>query len=311
MKIIVNYVFVIALIACVVFRLTSVEAMLIGAMGSLVLGNPFAGQIRRWTHHCLAISVVGLGAGMTVASVQSVGVKGLLLSGLMILVVLVAGAWLARWIQVGRVQSVLIAVGTAICGGSAIAAVAPVLDATDQELSVSLGVVFLLNSVALLCFPYIGHYLGLSQHSFGLWCALAIHDTSSVLGATSHYGSDALDIGMAMKLTRALWIIPVSLGVAAIETRRRQKTAVETPRFPKFILGFVMMVAVATWCPSIHPVTEIVSGMAHRLIAVTLFLVGASITPAMLRSVHWRSLIFALLIWVGISTITLIIVISS
>lgn len=242
---------------------------------------------------------------MNLRDVARVGSHGVLLTAVMISMVLGLGYAVSRVFQMNRTQTMLIAVGTAICGGSAIGAVSPVLKADETDMSVALGVVFLLNSVALGVFPVVGHFLGLSQVQFGTWCALAIHDTSSVLGATAIYGKEALAVGTAMKLTRALWIIPVALVIAAIETGRSRTSPVESPKFPKFILLFLIVVGLVSAFPSLRPFGQWASREGHRLIAGTLFLVGASLNRETIRSIRLSAFAFGVGLWVAVAAISL------
>src|SRR6516225_6136161 len=195
--------------------LSSSAALVSGvALGTLV-GNPLVSRTRSLTSRLLALSVMGLGAGMDLRVVGQVGLHGIGYTVVGITVALGAGLLLGRMLRTERNTSLLLSAGTAICGGSAIAALAPVLRAEQHQVSVALGVVFLLNAVALVIFPPIGHVLDLSQVQFGLWGALAIHDTSSVVGATLQYGRQALEVGTTVKLTRALWIVPLTFAVSA------------------------------------------------------------------------------------------------
>jgi len=201
---------------------TSAAAGLLGgAFLGLTLGNPRARETRAWTHRLLPLAVIGLGAQMNLVAVAKAGLHGLGITALSITLVLSLGLWLARRLKVDPDAGLLIAVGTAICGGSAIAAVAPVIRARSHQVSVALATVFLLNAAALVLFPPIGHAVGLGQDGFGLWAALAIHDTSSVVGAGLAYGPRALEVATTVKLARALWIVPVTLGIGWMEARRR------------------------------------------------------------------------------------------
>ncbi|MFY0574880.1 YeiH family protein [Cystobacter fuscus] len=195
-------------------------ALLAGLGVALLLGNPHVDFTRKVTHPLLSLAVVGLGAGMDLREVLAVGARGALSTVVSIGVCLLLGTWLARALGVQRETGLLISIGTAICGGSAIAAVVPVLRPREQEVSVALGTVFLLNAVALFVFPPLGHAVGLDAHQFGLWSALAIHDTSSVVGAALRYAPEALDVAAPVKLARALWIVPLTLALGAWRHRR-------------------------------------------------------------------------------------------
>jgi uncharacterized integral membrane protein (TIGR00698 family) len=244
---------------------------------------------------------------MNLAVVGRVGLHGLGITVGSILGALGLGYFFGRRLAVGKDVSLLISVGTAICGGSAIAAVAPVLKAKEHDISVALATVFVLNSVALLVFPILGQHFHLSQDSFGLWCALAIHDTSSVVGAAAQYGQRALEIATTTKLARALWIVPLTFAIAFF--RRRQNadanTSVPKANFPWFIVGFVVVAALVTYVPGLSYVGSLVSLGARRLLTVTLFLVGLGLTRPALRALGIRPLIQGVLLWFALGSITL------
>lgn len=273
-----------------------------GIVVALALGNPYHDKTARLTRHLLAWSIVGLGAGMNLAMVARAGMQGIGYTMASICAVLAAGFALGRVLKSDRDTSILISVGTAICGGSAIAAIAPVIDAKPQAVSVSLGVVFLLNALALLLFPAIGHALDLSQAQFGLWAALAIHDTSSVVGATLHYGAEALETGTTVKLVRALWIVPLALAcgfyMARKNDRKNGSGKKDAPvQKPWFILGFIIVSAIVTWVPETQAAGEIVAAAARRALVLTLFLIGAGLTAESLKSVGLRPMVQGVLLW--------------
>jgi len=248
---------------------------------------------------------MGLGAGMDLRVVGRVGLHGIGYTVVGITVALGAGLLLGRALRTERDTSILLSAGTAICGGSAIAALAPVLRAEQHQVSVALGVVFLLNAVALLIFPPIGHVLDLSQVQFGLWGALAIHDTSSVVGATLQYGHQALEVGTTVKLTRALWIVPLTLAVGAVVARGARERSGQRPKRPWFILGFLAAAALATYVPSLHSAAGAVSEVARRTLVATLFLIGANLTRDTLRTVGFRPLVQGVTLWAVVGTGTL------
>ncbi|MEO7729497.1 MAG: putative sulfate exporter family transporter [Kofleriaceae bacterium] len=280
-------------------------ALLAGIALALTLGNPFPAATRQLAHKLLAWSVIGLGASMNLAVVGRIGLHGLGYTALGIAVALAAGSWLGRRLGVRRDASLLITVGTAICGGSAIAAIAPTIGARDHDTSIALVTVFLLNAVALLVFPAIGQHLRLSQDAFGLWSALAIHDTSSVIGAASRYGERALEVATAAKLARALWIVPVTFAIAARRARAPRVTTV-APRRPWFIAGFLAAAAVVTFVPGLAPAGHVVTFAAHRLLAVTLFLIGLGLTRPALRTLGIRPLVQAIALWILLAGGTLL-----
>ena len=285
--------------------LSSSAALVCGvALGALV-GNPLHSRTQSLTSPLLALSVMGLGAGMDLRVVGRVGLHGIGYTAVGITIALSAGLLLGRVLRTERDTSVLLSAGTAICGGSAIAALAPVLRAEQRQVSVALGVVFLLNSVALVVFPPIGHVLHLSQLQFGLWSALAIHDTSSVVGATLQYGRQALEVGTTVKLTRALWIVPLTVAMGAAVARGARERSGQRPKRPWFILGFLAAAALATYVPGLHSAAGAVSEGARRTLVATLFLIGANLTRDTLRTVGFKPLVQGVTLWAVVGTGTL------
>jgi uncharacterized integral membrane protein (TIGR00698 family) len=287
-------------------------ALLAGIALALLIGNPSPEGVRRLARACLATSVVGLGAAMDLRVVAHVGLHGLGATALGIAGALALGSAVGRRLGVPRDTSVLVSVGTAICGGSAIAAVAPSIGAKDCDVSVAFATVFLLNAVALFLFPVIGHRLHLGEEAFGLWCALAIHDTSSVVGAAAQYGARALEVATAAKLARALWIVPVTFVLAM---RRERPTRCQTRsagaarariRPPWFIAGFLGTAAVVAMAPSLAPAGRVVVSAAHRLLTVSMFLVGLGLSRPTLRSVGPRPLLLAVALWFSLGGATLL-----
>jgi uncharacterized integral membrane protein (TIGR00698 family) len=244
-------------------------------------------------------SVVALGFGVNLHQVLKAGRSGLLYTAVGLAFAMILGMSLGRMLQVRGNSSILITAGTAICGGSAIAAIAPILHANDEEIAVSFGTVFILNSIALLIFPPFGHFLHLSQSQFGLWAALAIHDTSSVVGAASRYGTEALITGTTVKLARALWIVPLALALSGI---KRSKSTI---RFPWFILFFGFAAVLNTAFPSISSVSQGLFTFGRLGLTATLFLIGSGISRLTLRQVGWRPLAQGVLLWVAVGVATL------
>jgi uncharacterized integral membrane protein (TIGR00698 family) len=273
--------------------------LIAGVLIALTFGNPFANRMKAVTHSLLAWSVVGLGFGMNLEVVGRVGAHGIGYTVLGIGIAFLLGIFLGRLLGIPRDTSTLITAGTAICGGSAIAAIAPVIDAKHHETSVALGTVFMLNALALFIFPWIGHHLNLDESQFGLWSALAIHDTSSVVGATLQYGSHALEVGTTVKLARALWIIPVA-GLIGYVRARGNRGAVKTgpAKRPWFIAGFILAAAVVTWVPSLQPYGHHVEALAKRLMVLTLFFIGASLTRATIQSVGIKPFVQGVVLWI-------------
>lgn len=297
--------FPLGIAACLLGVLSSAAALVAGVLLGVLLGNPFLARTRTLTSRLLALSVMGLGAGMDLRVVGRVGLHGIGYTIVGIAFALSVGLLLGRLFRTERDTSILLSAGTAICGGSAIAALAPVLRAEQHEVSVALGVVFLLNAVALLVFPPVGHLLGLSQTQFGLWSALAIHDTSSVVGAALQYGRQALEVGTTVKLARALWIVPLTFAVGAVVARGAKERPGQSPRRPWFILGFLLAAALATFVPVLHPAAGLVSEAARRMLVATLFLIGANLTRDTLRMVGFRPLVQGLCLWAAVGTGTL------
>lgn len=295
----------IALLLSLTPYVSSATALVLGAVLAVTVGNPYIDHTRRFTPRLLSSAVVGLGAGMNLMIVARVGAQGVLYTLLGISTTLALGAWLGRALRVERATATLIAVGTAICGGSAIAAVAPVIRAKSHEVSVALGTVFLLNALALVIFPPIGHLLQLSETQFGLWSALAIHDTSSVVGATLQYGPHAMQIGTTVKLARALWIVPVTLLTAHFYTHAPTDATPIKAKRPWFILGFVAAAALVTWVPALAAPGQMVADAAKRLLVVTLFLIGTGLTRATLRNVGLRPFLQGVGLWLTAASVTL------
>lgn len=283
--------------------MSSGMALILGLVLALGFGNPYSHRTKNLTHKFLALSVMGLGAGMNLNIIGKVGVQGIGYTVVGILVALTLGTILGKFLKTEKDTSILITVGTAICGGSAIAAVAPVIKAKHQEVTVALGTVFLLNALALFIFPWIGHQLNLDQHQFGLWSALAIHDTSSVVGATLQYGTQSLEVGTTVKLARALWIIPVAMLIGltrykAEVSQNENKINRTKAKRPWFILGFVVIAAIMTWFPEIAPYGHLIELAAKKLMVLTLFLMGASLTKDTVKSVGLMPFIQGVLLWV-------------
>lgn len=274
-------------------------ALALGIAFALTSPAPAPARMRGLTKLLLQASVVGLGFGMNLHQVLDAGAHGFAYTAGGLAFALAAGWGLGRLLGVDAKTSYLVSVGTAICGGSAIAAVGPVVGADEEQMSVSLGTVFLLNSAALLLFPPIGHALGLSQPQFGLWAALAIHDTSSVVGAAMRYGPEALAVGATVKLARALWIVPVCLATAAL-LRSKAKAA-----WPWFILLFVLAAAIATFFPQGGTVWRAFHAVAKAGLTMTLFLIGTGLSRAALRKVGARPLIQGVALWALVAGLSL------
>jgi uncharacterized integral membrane protein (TIGR00698 family) len=266
-------------------------ALAIGLGFGLAFPNPYSQEAKNVSKFLLQASVVGLGFGMNLHQVVQAGRSGFVYTMIGISFALLAGMGLGTLLGVRRVPAFLISAGTAICGGSAIAAVGPITDASDEEMAVALGTVFVLNSVALLIFPAIGIALKLTQSQFGLWAALAIHDTSSVVGAAAKYGTEALAVATTVKLARALWIVPLALGTAMV---RRAKAKIQWPWF----IGFFCLAAVCnTYLPAGAHAYSIAVKIAKIGLTATLFLIGSGISVATIKRVGHRPLLQGIILW--------------
>jgi len=287
-------------------------ALVMGIAFAVALGNPFLARTQKLSKHLLALSIIGLGAGINLSVIFEVGAKGIIYASLSIVFTLIIGLALGRFLKVQNNIAALITFGTAICGGSAIAAAAPVLRAKEHEIAVSMGVVFALNALALVIFPHLGHALGLTQEQFGLWAALAIHDTSSVVGASLQYGEQALEVGLSVKLIRALWILPLMMALGVYMARRDDCANAQKAKLklPWFILGFIIMSAIFTFVSATEwaVYSPLVVESAKRLLNLTLFLIGAGLSVAALKQVGVRPLMYGAALWGVISMASLFLI---
>ena len=289
------------LLFCTTIFVSPPIALVLGLIVANLFGHPFLELNHKATHFLLQFSVVGLGFGMNVHSAVSAGKEGFLFTIISIVSTLVLGTFLGKWLKTEKKTSHLISCGTAICGGSAIAAIAPVIKSNEKQTSVALGVIFILNSVALFLFPAVGDWLDLSQKEFGLWCAIAIHDTSSVVGAASKYGPEALQIATTVKLARALWIIPLALITAFIFKNKSGKI-----KIPYFIGLFILAMIANTYLPQMKSIGPHFVSVAKIGLTVTLFLIGAGLNRTVLKSVRLKPLAQGILLWGFIATATLV-----
>jgi len=277
-------------------------ALAVGLVFGVAFAHPWRKQSQKLSKILLQVCVVGLGFGMSFHEVIRVGRSGFAYTILGICFAMLTGMTLGRLLRVERTNALLVSVGTAICGGSAIAAVGKVMDASDEQMTVSLGTVFILNAVALMVFPIIGTLLGLSQTQFGLWAALAIHDTSSVVGAGAKYGTVALAVATTVKLARAIWILPISVATAAA---RRRKAQIQ---FPWFILFFVVAAVLNSYFPSGAPLFGRLTDLGKIGLTVTLYLIGSNISTSTLKTVGSRPLILGLLLWIIVAALSLLLI---
>lgn len=278
-------------------------ALFIGIVFAVTQAPAFPSFNKKSSKFLLQYSVVGLGFGMNIVDSLKSGSEGMGLTVVSVIGTLAIGWFIGRKIfHVGTKTSYLISSGTAICGGSAIAAVGPVLDAREEDMSMALGTIFILNAIALFIFPVIGHLLGMSQHAFGTWAAIAIHDTSSVVGAGAAYGSEALKVATTVKLTRALWIIPVSFFTMAVFRHPGKK--VKLPYFIFFFVGAMIFNTyfLADYAPAVG---QAISALGHKGLTLSLFFIGASLTPKLIKSVGVKAMLQGVLLWIIISVSSL------
>lgn len=291
--------------------LSSAQALGLGLAVAVTVGNPFLVRIKNITHRLLAVSIVGLGFGMDLVAIGHTGLHGLQYTVLGLAFTFALGTLLGLLFKTPKNTSLLLTVGTGICGGSAIAATAPVIGARHEEVVVALGTVFMLNAVALLTFPSLGHFFHLTEGQFGLWCALSIHDTSSVVGATMQYGPFALAVGATIKLARALWIVPVALLIGVVRQRTESATSPKSKfKVPWFIVGFVAAAALVTFVPPLQPVGAIIEIACRRLMVLTLFFIGSSLTPETIKQVGVRPFFQGVVLWATMSILTLTAILS-
>ena len=281
---------------------TAPMVLFLGLLFALICGPTYTNFNKVASKKLLQYSVVGLGFGMNLQESLASGGEGMLFTILSVVGTMVVGVFLGlKYIGVTKSTAYLISSGTAICGGSAIAAVGPTIKAKDSEMSVALATVFILNAIALFLFPILGHWLNLSQQEFGMWAAIAIHDTSSVVGAGSAYGEEALQVATTIKLTRALWIIPLALVLALLFKNKQQKVSI-----PWFILWFVVAMLLNTYLlDSVPEVGSLISGIARKCLILTMFFIGASLSIDKIKAVGVRPLKLGVLLWVIISVVSL------
>lgn len=282
--------------SCLLPFVSAPIALTLGFLTINFIGNPYEKSTKKLIRILLQASVVGLGFGMNAHSALKAGKEGFLFSFISIIAVLTLGFLLTKIFKIEKITGYLISAGTAICGGSAIAAISPIVKAKPNQISIALAVVFTLNSVALLAFPPIGTLLNLSQHDFGLWAAIAIHDTSSVVGAASKYGTEALEIATTVKLARALWIIPLSIFSVMVFKNKASKI-----KIPWFIGLFIIAMILNTYFPLIQNISPIIVKISKAGLTLTLFLIGAGLSINVLKNVGLKPLLLAVFLWLFIS----------
>lgn len=278
-------------------------AVLVGIIFSVGWGNPFASYTGKMTSQLLGATIVGMGCGMNLIEVLQAGASGMIYTILGISAGIGLGVFLGKRMGLSRDTMYLLSIGTSICGGSAIAAAAPVLKAKAHDIAIASATVFALNAVALLVFPVIGHSLGFTQEQFGYWAALGIHDTSSVVGAGLQYGEVALEVGTTVKLARALWIVPVTLFlscfVAQSDEEGKRKIQI---KIPWFIPGFLIAAALVTWFPVTADAGKIVKDISKYVMITTLFLIGANLSRQKLKELGIKPVIHGTILWFILAT---------
>ena len=293
--------FTFCLAACFFPLITPPIALVIGIILAALNSIPKAVNTGAIATYLLKVSIILMGFGINLNQAISTSKSGFILSAVFILATLALGFVISKVFKVERITGILISVGTAICGGSAIAAISPVVGADKKQLSLALGVVFLLNAIALLIFPLIGHWIGLGQTQFGYWAAIAIHDTSSVVGAGAAYGEEALRIATTVKLTRALWIIPVSLAFAFVFS----KGAAGKVKIPWFIFLFLLAMLIRYLLPGGEEAYSVLDLIGKKGMVITLLLVGAGLSIKEIKVIGPRPLFLGVLLWIIISVMSL------
>lgn len=279
-------------------------ALFMGIAIALTIGAPYAKFNKKCSKYLLQMAVVGLGFGMNAHSAIAAGKEGMMFTIVSVVGVMIVGVVLGRVLKVNPKNAYLISSGTAICGGSAIAAVAPIIDADDNDTSLALATIFILNAVALFIFPPIGQALGLTQQQFGTWAAIAIHDTSSVVGAGAAYGQQALEVATTIKLTRALWIFPLALVSILVFRSKGKRVAI-----PWFIFLFIGAMILNTYAPLPEWLTSGIVTASRKALSVTLFMIGCGLSLGAIKKVGAKPLILGIVLWAIISVATLLVVI--
>jgi len=299
--ILVRILFILLILICLSGFISSPTALVLGFLFTLILGQPFEKYTATGIQYLLRISIVGLGFGMFLMETLNTGKEGLVITVLTIFGTLILGWFLTKTFKLDKQLGYLISSGTSICGGSAIAAVAPVIQAKPKTISVALGVVFLLNSVALFVFPWVGNLMSMTQHEFGMWSAVAIHDTSSVVGAALTYGDEALRVATTVKLARTLWIIPISLLSMFLF-----KNPDGEIKIPWFILLFIIAILINSYFDLPQMLTGFITGASKRLLIVTLFLVGSTLSIQDLKRTGAMPFVLGVSLWIAISIFSLL-----
>ncbi len=294
-------IFLALLVSCLVLNIDPPLALLMGLILAFTIGHPYLHLNQRATTLLLQLSVVCLGFHMNLQEAIKAGRQGLLFTIASISITLIAGYLIGRKLKIDKKTSYLISNGTAICGGSAIAAIGPLIKANEQQMSVALGTIFILNSIALFLFPWVGHLMNFSQVEFGTWCAIAIHDTSSVVGAAAKFGQEAMQVATTIKLERALWIIPISLLTAYFQKNSRAKI-----KLPYFIFYFILAIFIYTYFPQGQLFYKFAYMFGKKGLVVTLFLIGSGLSFNTVKTVGWRPIVQGALLWATVSISSLL-----
>ena len=295
-----SYYYLLLAFVCLTPWISPPIALFLGLAFALTLGSPFPVFTKKASKYLLQIAVIGLGFGMNLHESLKAGTDGILFTIISVVSVIIIGILVGKFYKVDKVTSYLISSGTAICGGSAIAAVGPIVRADESQMSVSLATVFVLNAIALFIFPTIGHWLNLSQIQFGTWAAIAIHDTSSVVGAGSAYGEEALKVATTVKLTRALWIIPLSIFTTFYFKSKGDKLYI-----PWFILFFIIAMLLNTYLNIPTKITSSIVAVSRQCLTLTLFFIGAGLSRKTLQNVGSKPLLLGISLWIFIGLVSL------
>lgn len=295
-----SYYYLLLAFICLTPWISPPIALFLGLAFALTLGSPFPVFNKKASKYLLQIAVIGLGFGMNLHESLKAGTDGILFTIISVVSVIIIGILVGKFYKVDKVTSYLISSGTAICGGSAIAAVGPIVRADESQMSVSLATVFVLNAIALFIFPTIGQWLNLSQIQFGTWAAIAIHDTSSVVGAGSAYGEEALKVATTVKLTRALWIIPLSIFTTFYFKSKGDKLYI-----PWFILFFIIAMLLNTYLNIPTKITSSIVAVSRQCLTLTLFFIGAGLSRNTLKNVGSKPLLLGISLWIFIGLVSL------
>jgi len=293
--------FIVLALVCFVQLIGLPIALLVGIVVGNLIGNPFPQRTGKWSGQVMKYSIVLLGLGINIPVVLSAGADGLWISSISLVITLAAGFALTRLLKTDAKTSYLITCGTAICGGSAIATVSPIVKAEDQKIAVAMSTIFILNTVALFFFPLVGQALGICSSQFGLWAAMAIHDTSSVIGATAGYGQEALEVGTTVKLVRSLWIIPIALITMLLTQEKDSKIA-----YPYFILFFFVAVCIGSFFPLPEVAISAASSLAKGGLTLAMFMIGMGITYGKVKNAGMRPMVMGTLLWIVVSVTSLL-----